>query len=176
MGLALHYESDDTMNADKLRHTIRISEILKVPGSGDLIVKTKEEVISFGNQFTEYVEWVLSTRSSEMRRIASGVTDTILKGPLIEGASWPIFYESQEYAEGKFESRRKVRVTCAITNMKIEEWLNKPTTCLRVACPVQASRTNWTENFCFCKGLGYVSKLMQDPKRAKNLCKNASSH
>ena len=165
-GLVLHYESDGLdypKGARKLHHTIRISEIRKAPGSGDVTVKTEEEFSGLGQQFMERFEYVLSTQKSELRRIASDENRTMLRGPLIVGASWPVVYQTGGDFEGKLIPERKVNATCSITDIKTEERLNKSTTCLWVACPVKFGRASFIDNFCFCKGFGYFGTLVEEP-------------
>lgn len=157
-GLVLHYESDepdDPQETNKLRHTIRILEIRKAPGTGKVTVKTEEEFVGRGGQFTEPFEYVLSSQQSEIRRIAKDENRTMLKGPLAVGTRWPVFYRSQEYVDGKPKRTRKLKATCSIADIKTEERLNKSTICLRVACTVKPGRASFTDNFHFCKGLGY---------------------
>lgn len=169
-GTVLHYESDDPddpKGAHKVRHAIHILETRTSPESGDVTVKTEEEFIGMGAQFTERFEYILSNRQSEIRRIAKDENRTILKGPLIVGTSWPVSYEIQADAKGKPTTSKKLKATCSIADIKTEKRLNKSTTCLRVACPVLSDRASFTDNFCFCEGFGYFGTLVEEPSGKK---------
>ncbi|MDH5668995.1 MAG: hypothetical protein OEY86_13375 [Nitrospira sp.] len=164
-GLVLHYESDDPGDPEKvsqLRHTIRIAEIKKASGSRDVIVKTEEEFNGFGVNFAEPFEYLLLDAHSEIRQIGRGESRMMLKGPLIAGTKWPASYEVYRYVDEEFKSRRTVESSCSIVDRTTEEWLDKRTTCLWVACPMQAGRTPYKEKSCFCKELGYIGSLIEE--------------